>query len=300
MKRSDIHRPSAIIPEEYAFVACDYIGGGIEAMGFISERQAFRAHLTATGGKFAEHFNSGSCHICGAGAVYLARFHHLPTNTYITTGMNCAEKMGMDDPVYFRSFKKRVAAGLKAKRGKAKARDLLASFGLSDAWAIYEHDDAGKEFRADSILPKQEGTIIDIARKVVQYGTISDPQAAFVARLLQQIKDRPALEAKRAAETAAAAPVPATETRMDVTATVLSTRSEEGPYGATVKMLVQHESGYKLWGTVPSNLLGQGSVVKGAVVAFSAKVQRSDKDEKFGFFNRPTKARIVRAAEAQT
>lgn len=60
-------------------------------------------------------------------------------------------------------------------------------------------------------------------------------------------------------------------------------------------MLVQHETGYKLWGTVPSDLLSNGGL-KGAAVEFTARVQRSDKDEKFGFFSRPTKARVLAAA----
>jgi hypothetical protein len=34
------------------------------------------------------------------------------------------------------------------------------------------------------------------------------------------------------------------------------------------------------------------------VVEFAAKVQKSDKDEFFGFFSRPSKAKVIRALAA--
>src|SRR6185295_19087113 len=132
MARTDAHRPNAIIPDDYVFVACDYIGGSaLELMTFQQDRLMFRAHMERTGGKWAEHFNSGSCHICGARAAYLARFHHEKTNTYITTGMDCAAKLDMGDPIYFKSFRKRIAAGLKTIRGKLKTQRTLTEAGLS-------------------------------------------------------------------------------------------------------------------------------------------------------------------------
>jgi hypothetical protein len=53
-------------------------------------------------------------------------------------------------------------------------------------------------------------------------------------------------------------------------------------------MLVQDDRGFKVWGSVPSNLYD----AKGRSVSFSAAIQPSEDDDKFGFFKRPTKAKF--------
>jgi len=44
------------------------------------------------------------------------------------------------------------------------------------------------------------------------------------------------------------------------------------------------------WGTIPSSI---GNVGKGGRVQFTAKVEPSAKDPKFGFYSRPTKAQMT-------
>ena len=51
-------------------------------------------------------------------------------------------------------------------------------------------------------------------------------------------------------------------------------------------MLVKDDLGFKVLGSVPAKL----AKAKGRSVSFSATVQPSEDDEKFGFFKRPTKA----------
>lgn len=290
--RTDAHRPSVIKPDEYVFVACDYQGSGLEVMGFIEERKAFRAHMERTGGKFAERFNGGDCHICGARAAYLARFHHEPSNTYITTGMDCAEKMDMGDLILFKSFRKRVAAGLKTTRGKLKAYRLLEERGLQAAWEAFEKNEKLALEKGYGALPRSEQILLDIVRSVVKYGNISDAQADYVRNLLTHISMRPQIEAKRAAEIKAAAPVPQTTERIKIVGVILSTKEQQSIYGNVTKMLVRHETGYKLWGTMPSGL----SADKGDIVEFTARVERSPNDAKFGFFSRPAKASVITTA----
>src|SRR5674476_177968 len=67
--RTDIHRPSVIIPSDYQFVAFDYYGPDNGFM-CITEQQAFRAHVAQTGGKFSDHDHGGTCDVCGASALY--------------------------------------------------------------------------------------------------------------------------------------------------------------------------------------------------------------------------------------
>lgn len=71
--RTDIHRPSAIKPEEYEFVAFNYIGssdlGALFALK--QQKEIFWAHMKQTGGKFSGHEHGGTCFVCGAFACYL-------------------------------------------------------------------------------------------------------------------------------------------------------------------------------------------------------------------------------------
>jgi hypothetical protein len=193
--RTDLHRPSTIVPDDYDFVACDYYGPGLDAAMFTQDRMIFRAHMDRTGGKFSGHDHGGTCHICGAAALYVAKYHHRPTNAYIVTGLDCAEKMDIANPVAFRSIKKRVAAGHKARRGVAKAEAFLAERDLTAAWAIYRATDRAA-FR------KQEEIVTDIVGKLVKYGSISDPQTGLVRKLMADIAERPARDAAYAAKIA--------------------------------------------------------------------------------------------------
>ena len=282
--RTDIHRPSAINPADYDFVAMDYYGSyGAEIYG--SQRQIFRAHMERTGGKFSNHDHAGSCHICGAAAMYVAKFYHRPTNTYIVTGTDCAENMDMGDPIAFKRFRRGIIEYGKTAKANQAAKAFLDASNLTQAWDIYAATDrSGHQY--------EETTIADVVSKLVQYGSISEKQTDFINRLLTQIPQRAQKAAQRAAEVAAAAPVPAFGGRATITGKVLSTKVVESQFGAVTKMLVQHADGWKVWGSVPSNIAAD----KGDIVAFDAKVEVSKDDPKFGFFSRPTKARTLEAA----
>ena len=286
MTRTDTHRPSVINPDEYRFVSFHDHRPGAD-MANLVEQQAFRAHMDRTGGKFSDHSHGGSCHVCGAYAHTIARFHHVPTNTYVETGETCAEKLHDGDPLGFRSFRDKAKRGIEAATGKAKAQKVLENAGLVAAWEIYQSDwanDGGY----------QESTVRDIIGKLVRYGSISEKQTSFLASLVEQITNRAEIEARRAAEQEAAAPVPA-EGRLFIEGEVLSVKVRDGCYGSTLKMLLRHVDGWKVWGTVPSKI---GDVQKGNIVQFVATVTVSDDDPKFGFFKRPTKAVVVQKNES--
>ena len=91
MARTDIHRPSAIQPEEYDLIALmtvkDVNQGSVEAADALAaERARFNAHREYTGANFSSHAQSdgaGQCQICGAHCVDYAIFYHEPTNADI-------------------------------------------------------------------------------------------------------------------------------------------------------------------------------------------------------------------------
>jgi hypothetical protein len=284
--RTDIHRPSVIEVADYHFVAFECLK--IETMGdaayLISQRALITAHMERTGGSYSQHAHGGSCHVCGANCIYTALFHHKPSNVYVRTGLDCADKLDCGE---VEQFRREIKSSLDQKAGKRKAQALLALNGLDRAWTVYTAVPGSDQ--------REERTLCDIVGKLVQYGSLSDAQMAFARRLVDAIERRAEIQAQRAAENEAAAPVPVPDGRMVVRGRVLSVkvpnyaRGECGP----VRMLVQHETGWKVWGSVPASLMtndGEPNVKRDDVVEFSAAVKPSDRDTKFGFFSRPTKA----------
>lgn len=133
MPRTDIHRPSAIEPADYEFVGCDYVPDDGIAM---ADTAVIHAHIARTGGKFSSHEHGGNCHVCGAHCLYTAVFFHAATNSYIRTGFDCAEKLGMGDAERFRAFRAGVKNALDARAGKRKAEAFCEQHGLAAAWEI--------------------------------------------------------------------------------------------------------------------------------------------------------------------
>ena len=280
-KRTDIHRPSAIIPDDYQFVAFDNVK--IESFGdcFLLDenRQIKAAHMARTGGKYSQHEHGGSCYVCGAGAIWTATFYHAATNAYIKTGLDCADKLGFGYGD-FNAFKRSVTNALEAVAGKRKAQAYLTDKGLSRCWDLYIAAGLG----IGPSTPYEESTIIDIVGKLVRYGSVSEKTENFLGILLGKIDNRAVAAAQRAAEHEAAEVCP--EGRGIITGEILSTRSEESQFGTVIKMLIRDDRGFKVWDSMPGGL----DAKRGDRVCFSANVTRSDKDEKFGFYKRPTKA----------
>ena len=139
--------------------------------------------------------------------------------------------------------------------------------------------------------------------QINEWGRLSENQEAAVRKILERAKGRVAeWEAKKAEEFANSADCP--QGRVQVTGTIISTDLRETSFGNVWKMLVRDDSGFKVWGSIPSKLHepeeedGQwitGKELKGKRVSFTAAVEPSEDDQKFGFFKRPTKAKIEAA-----
>ena len=323
MARKDIHRPAVIEPADYVFVAFDHLPGSSgdlgEAMFMQDQRRYKRAHMERTGGKYSGHEHGGLCHVCGSvNAIYSASFYHEKSNSYIRTGLDCADKLECEG---IEAFRKNVKAAKEAAAGKKKAKEILEAAGLVKAWELYEksvatrkaHAEAYKEWQNsgdedsdEDSAPKypessrDEDTALDIVGRLIKWGNISDKAAAFLGSLLDRIERAPEIAAEKAAakalELANAKPVPMVEGRVLVKGEVLSLKEQEGLYGIQLKMLVRAEAGFKLWGSVPSSI--RNEVERGSVVEFNAALQKSDNDEYFGFFSRPSKAKVIKALDA--
>jgi hypothetical protein len=114
------------------------------------------------------------------------------------------------------------------------------------------------------------------AAELAEYGILSDEDTT---------KARAAI-AREAERQAALVDVP--EGRQVVEGRVRSVKVIESAYGSTLKMLVETDAGYRVFGSVPTSLY---DVEPGAVVRFTATL--TPKERGFGFYSRPTKAAIV-------
>lgn len=309
--RTDIHRPSAINPEDYEFVDCIYVGCKELDIGEVfankEARDHINAHMARTGGRYSGHEHGGTCHICGAFALYLAVWYHPASNRYIQTGEDCAAKLDMGQPEAFNGLRRAIYNARAANAGKMKARAMLGDLGLDRAWELYVMEDCVELVRAGAVLdripdwdslPEEDkevrtrytnsreyNTLCDIVSRIVQYGNVSDKQAAFLRSLCDRMARRPEIEAERKAEHDAAAPCPTG--RQVIEGEVLKTEERDTVYGPTWKMLVKTPAGWLCWGTIPS---GIGELSRGDHVRLTATITPSDRDPKFGFFSRPSKA----------
>lgn len=288
--RTDIHRPSQIQPEDYQFVGLETqkIEGVYDVLYVAEERKAIQSHMNRTGGTYSNHDHGGNCHICGAHCIYTALFHHEKTNTYIRTGMDCAEKMWNCDERRFRVFRDAIKAAQEHQAGKRKAQGILEAAGLSRAWEIYSDDSSGP-----GPDPWAFDTIRDIVEKLVRYGSISEKQEKFIASLINRIDNADKIQAQRKAENDAAEDAPSG--RVEFVGEVISVKEHISGYGIAWKMLVKSiDKGFKVYCTIPSSM----DVVKGSRVQLKVTVERSKDDPKFGFGKRPSGRVIELAATA--
>jgi hypothetical protein len=285
--RSDIHRPSEIVPDDYQFVSHGYLGGNTEELAAQRIETEIRlAHFKRTRGRFLDIV--GGCQVCGNNRVlYVSYYHYEKTNSYLRVGWRCAEKLEMyHGQGKARAFRKRIGQERKNRAGKAKAGALLSDAGLDECWALYEAE-------YDEAFRYEEHTIRDIVSGLVRYGSISEKQQAFLRKLLDQLLKREEIEALRAAEEAAALPAP--EGRMEITGKVLTVKVQDGDWGPTTKMLVKHADGWKVWLTVPMSIY---KAKRGDEVTLTATLAPSKNDPKFAIGKRPSKAAIIPAEPA--
>lgn len=284
MRRTDVHRPSAINPDDYVFVAVEHVK--IESFGDVAvlraEREKLRSHMARTGGKYSSHAHGDNCAVCGnANAIYTMLFYHPKTNSYVRMGSDCAEKVACGDQRHFRKIVDAVQAAEHAKAGKLKAQGVLAELGLTRAWEIAQAFGVNAE-----LLGHEEGLISNIVGKLANYGNISEKQIEFLHSLLKQIDTREERMAQRAAEREAAKPAPTGRVQADVE--VLSVKEQETSFGDRWVMTVKSVEGWLAWGSAPAG------VERGQKITLAATFTPKQDDPKFAFFRRP---RVIRTNE---
>lgn len=333
MARKDKFRPSVIDPTKFTFIGHHYLGPmSYDAWAALCDEitegaEALESHQKAHPGfTMANHKWVGQCDCCGARYFFGAWFHDSDSNTYISIGGICAGKLALGSPEAMRTFREQVNTFKVHQERVAKARAYLTTVNLVamlDLWL--DKANTSREF--------PEVTLRDMCNKVIQWGNeLSDKQQAFATKLLQQIVDRPALQAEREARDANRKPVPSTDKRITIVGVVISAKYDQGGWTdengrqrdfyrpECIKITIEHADGWRVWGTCPADIYGPtgweygkpqvegghpevagtyrsmeqaAADLKGKRVQLDARVTIGDKDPKFGFFKRPTKGKLL-------
>lgn len=273
-KRTDSHRPSAIVPADYSYILSYHLATSADGwpvppfnVDAVVELQSSR--------RFARTGSIGKCSVCGAHFIYGDIWRH-DNGEHIHIGWECAEKYAMlvDRSAFEMETSRRksaaAVAGQRAHNAQLRAAFLAEHVGLEEA------------------LKTPHDIVADIAYRFLQWNTVSDKQIALVMKLA----------AEAAAPTKKEAHVPAPTGRQTFRGVVVSTKSQESNYGVEYKMTVKvttPEGTWLAWGTIPSALLesvpagkhGRIHTLRGLEVEVTATLSRG-KDEHFAIAKRPT------------
>ena len=321
-KRTDAHRPSVLIPEDYEFFGCSprwtYVGDNMHGereyhdfneFGLTDEQQDYVDNNRFNGNAI----NKGGCDCCGSRPTAVAYYKHIPTGEVITVGLTCSEKIqaGAWEEGHRQALS--VIAGRKRAIKKAEGESFI---------------DSNSGLR--SVLESGKHEILDdMLKKAHKYGSLSEKQIAFAYKLFAQCVEREEEHARRL-EALEGSTLDCSQ-RITVTGKVIKTKWQDSDYGGSMKMLVELDSGFKVWGTIPTlnvdatdyynqnwqNLtrytdasdenktqwqknmdkFAKDSVNVDDTIQFTAQFEMSKDDETFAYFKRPTKLQKLQHEE---
>lgn len=285
MTRTDVHAPASTDFDPTLYTL-ENVYDTHETEGDHRElNEAIRA-LEAAGYTYFEKNGRGGCGHCGARLRYVALMTREDVREWLFVGETCLDNRFNGTKADFDALRERVKA-LRVERVKAHGIAILVNANPALAPLLdRNHPALANEF------------VADIARKLNNYGELSERQVAAVitaiARELERQARQAQWDAEREAKKAelAAAGVAAPLGRVVVTGTVVTVKDYDSDYGTTWKMLVEHAEGWKVWSSVPAAILGE--VDKGTVVTFTATLEAGrDGDPLFVVGKRPSKASIA-------
>lgn len=281
-KRTDCHRPGAIIPKDYSY-ECSYClpGNGEETESWNDDEALAITQDHKKQGKIV-YGNLGTCGICGASFRYGDIWFH-ENGDLIHLGHDCADKY--DLLARRTDFNKAVE---QIKRNHKARLEALAQVARFDRFCA-NHEGLAQAFTTKHYI------ISDIASKLRQYGSLSDKQVALVMKISKDEAEKASQEEKH---------VPAPEGKVVIRGKVLSRKIQDSTFGSVLRMTVKVETpegSWLAWGTVPASLevIPQAEglpairrVERGDEVEFTATLSRGDTPH-FAFYKRPSKARLI-------
>ena len=291
-KRTDPHHENVLRPEdyqvqEYLYTKLPPLGFDLSAAGlahFKAELDEFRATMKRVNDLLAEkgemiHGGWSSCDHCGAHYHHGVLLKHIPTGHYITVGWQCGEqRFEMGNAAFQRKRIEKVMKAIRARRGRfSKLRRFVEE--NPDVRLLSQY--------------REVNFFNSLRTQLMERCTLSEKQVACIPEAVERQEKWKAERIERDARMPEASPV--IEGRIEVKGEVLSVKLQHGDYGSQYKWLVIDDRGFKVWGTVPSSIfdaIDNDTNLRGQRVSFTAAVTKSDRDENFGFYKRPTKATL--------
>lgn len=289
--RTDVHRKSQFVPEDYDYVGGYYIGSSDEAAEIAADMHYGEAFgvaeledaLEARGvegrawradDNFRRRLGYGKCTACGAWFNYGFVYLHRATKDVVHLGHDCAHKYeGL------KSLSK-VDRDFKALQGKAAALRARRLHDRNEADFCASRPGLAEALQADHYI------IADIRGKLRRLASISDKQVALVMKIANELKNPKPGDVH--------VPAPIAAGRQTVEGEVISLKSYEGDWGTTYKMTVKvrtPEGVWLAWGTCPN---GYG-LQRGDHVRFDARLKQGNEPH-FATFSRPTMTEVLAVA----
>jgi hypothetical protein len=292
--RTDVHAPKNLVTEDYEFVAC-----GNHATAELDAYTPMAAinRMVAQGVRFDDVHGGHHCSHCGSFLTYYAILHHVPSGSMIHVGETCLDNRFDLASTEFHALRR--AAKLNRERTALKTKRAEWFAAEDDRQGLYDWAKGQDAFDRNGY---DESFAAKFVRYVDKYGEVSDK---FVEAIRRSKVRQAEWAAQRAAEALTATPV--IEGRIVITGEVVSVKWQDNAYGGSLKMVVRDDRGFKVWGSVPDsistidtrneagNIVRQRNLGRGDRVSFTATVTRSDDQDVFGYFKRPTKAQVIEA-----
>lgn len=263
--RTDVHRPSVINPGDYKYLS-------------VSEKRAERKEGKKVGGP------AGTCHHCGKAIVWEVNYQHLPSGNLVTFGYICAGILDLTD----NRIDHEMVLLKRAAENERRQYEWDEQIRYRRVEMERNRPDLCR-FLDELDLEYEEMFVIkNMKWGYDKYGSLRDWEIVTLDKIL---KARADFIARKLAEPTPESPV--VEGKYTVEGVVQSTKLKPSLYNpeGQLKMMVMLDDGNKVWGSVPKSILSDD--LKGKRVRFDATVEKSDNDEHFGYFSRPTKATVV-------
>lgn len=287
--RNDEHRPATMNPEHYRYLGWIYQGSSeaiLQTLGHAHRDPEFINHIDLQEDEKLNQgnwFTVGTCDHCGARFGWGNVYEYTPTGEKVVVGWQCAKKFNMTSHMELKQREAERRAEAYRKRQKINAAEAKYR---EENWLIARILDA-----AD---PAQNSFLADLRSKLHEYGSLTERQgAAAIASVIKDYLYQKA-KAEREANQTEAQDVPEGK-GLEVTGVIISTRYQDSKYAygvSELKMLVQDDRGFRVWGTMPTSLENDGAD-RQSRIKFTANLEPSDDDPKFGFFKKPRKAEII-------
>jgi hypothetical protein len=275
---STIHNPVNFDPTQYVIV--DYFDNkppeyvlGMDLEVWQRWREAHRREMEAL--FLSKNCSAHRCTHCGNGTVrYVVAADHIPTGQRVCFGDICVHRLSIPNASEFRMKCIRSKASTEAKR--------VALFKKRLAF-LEAHPDIQQAVN-DISKPEhaKNGFAQDVLSKLETYGELSERQISCVLTSMERDRKWAAERAQRVANPAAIAP----SGRVTVTGTIVKFKTQHSEfYGDTFKMIVELESGAKVYCTIPSEHVQDRRI--GDKITFAVTLEPSKDDPSFAFGKRP-------------